>query len=28
VDVRGIVARRFAGPVYVAADGDRFELGD
>jgi ribonuclease BN (tRNA processing enzyme) len=27
VDVRAVVAKRFAGPVSLAADGDRFELG-
>ncbi len=27
VDVRAAVARRYPGPVSLAADGDRFELG-
>jgi ribonuclease BN (tRNA processing enzyme) len=27
VDVRAAIARRYAGPVTVASDGDRFELG-
>jgi ribonuclease BN (tRNA processing enzyme) len=26
VDVRAAVARRYGGPVALAADGDRFEL--